>query len=112
MRIRSKLSLLSLLVLLSVSVAFLFNTKHKVQGIYKEISRLNSNIIKEKETIHILNAEWAFLTQPSKVAKLASKQLSLEPMSSKSIKKLIIHKNSKIELNKSQPPAINPEDLT
>jgi cell division protein FtsL len=111
MRLRSKLSSLSLLAFLSISVASLFAIKHKVQGIYKEISKLNSSIIKEKETIHILNAEWAFLTQPSKVDKLASKQLSLEPMSSSNIKKLIIHKNSKIELSNSQPP-VSPEDLT
>jgi len=88
MNIRWKPSSFSGVVLIAITIACLFMVKHNVHGISKEIHRLNNAIMKEKEAIHILHAEWAFLTQPNKLAKLADKHLDLQPMAGKDIKRL------------------------
>lgn len=72
--------------MLTCTIAFLFLMKYKVQTINKEIKSLTNAIIKEKETIHILHAEWAYLTQPTKITKLASKHLNLQPIPADKIK--------------------------
>ena len=68
-----------------IMIAMLFILKHKVLGLAKANEKLNNDILKVKEAIHILNAEWAFLTQPNKLSKYAL-PLGLQPMTGMVIK--------------------------
>ncbi|MCE2992718.1 MAG: hypothetical protein ACK5WS_05055 [Alphaproteobacteria bacterium] len=70
-----------ILLILAGSVAFVFFIKNKVMKISKEVRSVNVQIIAEKEAIHILNAEYAFLTNPKRMKKLISKHLSLHEIS-------------------------------
>lgn len=68
------------LLLLTVIVAFLFLVKNKVTLISKEISQTNQKIIAEKEALHILNAEYSFLSNPKRIKKLVDQRLHLQAM--------------------------------
>ena len=81
-------SFLASLLMLACTIAFLFVMKYKVQNINKQIINLNSSIIREKETIHILHAEWAYLTQPNRISKLANKHLLLQAIPANRLKLL------------------------
>lgn len=70
-----------ILLILAGSVAFVFFIKNKVMKISKEVRAVNVQIVAEKEAIHILNAEYAFLTNPKRMKKLISKHLSLHEIS-------------------------------
>lgn len=77
--------------LIVFSIIGLFFVKHNVRNMDREITKINREILKEKEAIHVLNAEWVFLTQPSKISKLASKHLSLSSINIKEVKRISLH---------------------
>lgn len=91
------------IILIAITISCLFAVKHRVHVISKEMSKLNANIVREKEAIHILHAEWAFLTQPGKIAKLTDKHLHLQPMSSKDIKRFSINTSQEKKSSSSAP---------
>lgn len=74
------------LVLIAVMVsaaAFTYNTKHKTEGTLREIHALEKKIRFEEDTIDILNADWALLTQPNRMQALTEAykdQLELQPV--------------------------------
>lgn len=59
-------------------VAFLFFVKTKVTSLHRNISEVNSEILMEKESIHILKAEQSYLSNPKRVKKLVEKNLDLQ----------------------------------
>lgn len=48
----------------------LFLMKQRVVEYEKELSVLNAHILKDKREIHILKADWAVLTEPSRLRRL------------------------------------------
>ena len=53
--------------------------KYDAKSLRGDIARLERDIQQEKINIDILKAEWAFLTQPKRLEKLAGKMLNLAP---------------------------------
>jgi hypothetical protein len=45
----------------------------------KELTLLNAQIIEEKEKITVLEADWSFLTRPSRIQELSREMLSYAP---------------------------------
>jgi len=68
---------LSLLVL-GLCAGILFAIKYQVQVLNKERNEINSNIVKTKETIHVLKAEYAYLATPKRLKKLIDENLHLQ----------------------------------
>lgn len=54
--------------------------KNQVQNLEKQLNIINTNIREDIKTIHILKAEWSHLNNPSRLKKLASKHISLNPL--------------------------------
>ncbi|MBS0235931.1 MAG: cell division protein FtsL [Proteobacteria bacterium] len=67
-------------VALALSAVSLFMVKHKVQELNRQLHMVKRNIISEQENIHVLKAEWAYLTQPQIIQKLANQYLQLQPI--------------------------------
>lgn len=63
----------------------LFYTKHVVANLEEDMSSLQRSITSDKEEIHVLTAEWAYLSRPERVKDLAAKYLELEPTKSTQI---------------------------
>jgi cell division protein FtsL len=71
-------SFLMMLLLLTSSAYILFKINHQVISLQRELKQTNRNILTEKENLHVLKAEWSFLTRPSRISKLAESELALQ----------------------------------
>jgi cell division protein FtsL len=91
----NKSSILAIILLL-ISCFALFQIKHKVAGMRRELNITEREIIKAQESIHILKAEWSYLTQPENISKLAKKKLNLSAIASKKIRHLSVDRLSEI----------------
>lgn len=77
--IRRFATLISLMLV--VAAAFgLYIVKYRVQAIQAEIAALTHQLEDERESLHVAAAEWAYLSQPERLQKLASKYLKMRPV--------------------------------
>ena len=60
----------------------LFYVKHVVANLETELSSLHRSIKSDKEEIHVLTAEWTYLSRPERVKQLSTKYLELAPTTS------------------------------
>ncbi len=51
---------------------------HEVERLEKRYSAIQSDILTEQETIHVLDAEWSYLNSPQRVETLARTYLKLD----------------------------------
>lgn len=58
----------------------LFWSKAQVQELETELVQLDRRIIAERQSIRVLNAEWALLNDPDRLRGLAEKYLDLAPV--------------------------------
>jgi cell division protein FtsL len=58
----------------------LFSVKYQVQDLEQEIIDLNGSIIKERQSIHVLEAEWSHLNDPKRLTMLAERHLGMKPV--------------------------------
>ncbi|MBT4935077.1 MAG: hypothetical protein HOL66_12600 [Rhodospirillaceae bacterium] len=72
-------TLLFLLLAGALSVV-LFSVKYQVQDLEQEMVDLNGSIIKERQSIHVLEAEWSHLNDPERLAILAERHLGMKPV--------------------------------
>jgi cell division protein FtsL len=63
----------------------LYSLEHDTRGLERAIARTQKSISDEREQIKMLNAEWASLTRPDRLQKLAEEQLKLEPVTASQI---------------------------
>ncbi|MGH6930272.1 MAG: cell division protein FtsL [Dongiaceae bacterium] len=72
------------MVWLSLAIAAgvgLFHVSYRVQSLEEELGRVNRDILREQETIHVLRAEWSYLNEPRRLAELSRRHLTLAPLS-------------------------------
>lgn len=68
------------LFLLTITIGFLlFHIKHQVVDAEVELAKLTRAIDAEEETLHVLEAEWAYLNEPKRLQALAEKYLNMAP---------------------------------
>lgn len=72
----------ALCALLGIS---LFLVKYDVQALEEERVKVDRDAAVDLEAIHVLKAEWSFLTQPARLADLASRHLLLHPLTANQI---------------------------
>ena len=54
-----------------------FVVKYEVQDLESEFARLNTSIADERQSIHVLLAEWSYLNEPARLRELARQHLNL-----------------------------------
>jgi cell division protein FtsL len=72
-------TLLFLLLAGALSVV-LFSVKYQVQDLEQEMVDLNKSIIDERQSIHVLQAEWSHLNDPQRLRVLATRYLGMKPV--------------------------------
>jgi hypothetical protein len=72
-----KTTLLSI-ALISTLVAGLYHLKQQVQGVERQLASVNRAIAQDRQAIHVLRAEWAYLVRPSRLAQLSKRHLKLK----------------------------------
>ncbi|MDB5478634.1 MAG: hypothetical protein JWM96_1129 [Alphaproteobacteria bacterium] len=75
-----RLSFLLQLAVLIVLGCCVYNVANKYQAIERNVRNLDAKSEQERETIRVLQAEWAFLTSPVRLEKVARDYLSLEAL--------------------------------
>ena len=61
-----------------VSAFFLYSLEHSTRGLERNISKLQTDILEERESIKVLGAEWSSLARPDRLQKLAQENLKLK----------------------------------
>ena len=70
-----------LFVLLAAGLSLgLFTIKYRVQDLEQELVRISRYTLKERESIHVLKAEWSHLNDLNRLEKLARQHLSMQPL--------------------------------
>ena len=73
------------MVCIAVLAIGLYLVKYSVQDVQREVASLKRNLSNEKESLHLLNAEWAYLNRPDRLRQLADRHLDLVPLDSRQI---------------------------
>jgi len=63
----------------SMGVA-LFVVKYQVQNLEDQLTAIDHQIVSERQTIHVLKAEWSHLNEPGRLRRLAVRYLDLVPL--------------------------------
>ncbi len=66
----------------------LYGTSNRVQELGKQLRALNVKIEAEQANIHVLKAEWVYLSNPARIEAAARKYLAMHPASVEQIAKI------------------------
>jgi len=66
----------------------LYGTSNRVQDLSKQLLSLNAQIEAEQANIHVLKAEWVYLSNPQRIEQAARKYLAMHPTALEQIAKL------------------------
>lgn len=72
--------------LLIISVFGIQKIKYDIQNLNKNLEIIQENIGEDKEALHVLKAEWAYLSNPVRIDTLARKYLDLKYTSSAQVR--------------------------
>lgn len=61
--------------------AMLYNTSYRVRDLQNDLDHITADIQREQEKLHVLKAEWSFLTSPDRIARLSKMHLDTTPNS-------------------------------
>lgn len=76
------------MVCVAVLAIGLYMVKYSVQDVQRNVAALKTELASEKESLHLLNAEWAYLNRPDRLRQLADRHLDLVPLDSRQIEKV------------------------
>ena len=79
----------------------MFEVKYAVMDLEDTLAKTNRAIVADEDSIHVLKAEWSYLTQPSRLEELSRKYLELKPMSTAQL--------GQLEMLPMRPAALPPE---
>ncbi len=69
-------------LLFAVAAGFgLFQLKYEVLDQQRRLAELNARLVKNQEAIHVLRAEWSYLTAPERLQRLSERYLDMAPAS-------------------------------
>ena len=72
--------------MIAVLIFGIYHIEQRVQDLRAELTGINQNIKSSKERIHVLNAEWSYLTSPSRLSRLTQEQLPLNYVAAAQVK--------------------------
>jgi len=76
----SRLATVIWMVVIVAAALMLYMVKYQVQAIRNQATETASELEAEKEALHVVNAEWAYLNRPERLQQLASKYLAASDM--------------------------------
>lgn len=97
-----------LIVVMTAVAAITYTIKHQAEEKLGEVHKLEAEIKLEKDTIDLLRADWALLTQPGRLQKLITAyqtELQLAPTDSTQLVKPV-----ELPMLRSELPVFDPAD--
>ena len=74
-----RLTTLIWLALASLAGVGLFQVKYRVQSLEQDLGQINRQIMRDRDAIHVLGAEWSLLNEPARLADMSRRHLELAP---------------------------------
>jgi hypothetical protein len=71
-----RLPLLAWVVTVAVALFALYRVKYEVQSLHAQVVDTERQLENEREALHVVAAEWAYLNRPERLRQLSSKYLS------------------------------------
>ena len=75
--IRCTSTMMSWLALTLAASLILYHTSDRVNALQRELRTVNADIQNEQQSLHVLRAEWGYLSNPGRVMSQAQKHLNL-----------------------------------
>ena len=72
----NKFSTVVWMVVIVFAAFMLYKVKYQVQTLKTQVAETAHELEQEKEAMHVMAAEWAYLNRPDRLQKLASKYLA------------------------------------
>jgi len=72
----------------AIAAYALYMVKFSVQNLQREVATAQTQLAQEKESLHLLNAEWAYLNRPERLRRLSDAHLNLVPLDSRRMENL------------------------
>lgn len=60
----------------------LYLVKYGVQDVQQKVAETQTALKKERDALHLLGAEWAYLNRPERLKELSARYLELQPVTS------------------------------
>ena len=79
---------LILFALAVIAGGVLFGIAFEVSALEERLTVLNERITKDRDSIHVLRAEWSYLNQPDRLHGLNQRYLDLQPLEGRQISKI------------------------
>lgn len=80
-----RITTLITMICVAVAVFGVYLVKYAVQDVQAEVAALEVELKQERTSLHLLNAEWAYLNRPERLRQLAEQHLELVPLDSRHI---------------------------
>ena len=71
----NRLSPLVWMVVIVIAAFMLYKVKYQVQALKTQVAETSHELEREKQALHVVAAEWAYLNRPERLQKLAAKYL-------------------------------------
>lgn len=78
------------MVCIAVLAAGVYLVKYSVQDVQRNVAVIKRDLAAERESLHLLKAEWAYLNRPERLRKLADRHLDLVPLDSRTINQVSV----------------------
>lgn len=76
-----RLSFASILIFMTFAIFGLYQVKYEVRGVKTHVQKLEAKLNKERNSLHVLKAEWAYLNRPERLQHLSQKYFTMVPLS-------------------------------
>ena len=92
-----------LCVSFAIAALGLLNAKYQAKELKSELDSVRKDLTKERERIHILEAEWAYLNRPENLSLLAHQHLpDLGPVQPSQV--ISFHTMDSVNISETLPP--------
>jgi hypothetical protein len=68
------------MIALGLAACAMFRVKYQVVALHKDIARIHQEIVNTQAQLHLLQAEWVYISKPERIRALAEAYLALEPV--------------------------------
>ncbi len=66
----------------------LYIVKYTAEALQRDVDVVQAEVKKEHESLHLLNAEWAYLNRPERLRSLAEAHLDMQPLDSRKVEEV------------------------
>lgn len=81
----NKLGIAFWCALIMGAFVLLYFVRYQTQNTQSEIAGIEQRILEEKEAIHVLRAEWSYLTRPERLKQLTAQLKDMEPVTQQKV---------------------------